>query len=129
MTAGLWAVITALAQIFIEVGVREFKLSFAVAALVLVWATLGGIVGNVVSIAFQAQRFRAYRFSMASLGILVAASAYLIDPIIASGSPLFLSLLAVTIGIVFGVAVNLMDGYYFLRLESSSYKTIGAAVY
>jgi hypothetical protein len=129
VTAGLWAVITALAQIFIEIGVREFKLSFAVAALVLVWATLGGIIGNIVSIAFQKQRFIAYRISLASLGVLVAVSTYLIDIIIASGNSLYLSVLAVIIGFVFGIAVNLMDWYYFLRLESSPYKTIGAAVY
>jgi hypothetical protein len=129
VTAGLWAVITALAQIFIEIGVRDFWLSFAVAALVLVWATLGGVVGNIVSIAFQKQRFFAYRVSLASLGILVGASAYIIDWIILSGSSLYLSILAVTIGLVFGIAVNLMDGYYFLSLENSPYKTIGAAVY
>ena len=109
MTAGLWAVITALAQIFIEIGVREFKLSFAIAALVLVWATLGGIIGNIVSIAFQRQRFIAYRISLASLGVLVAISAYLVDIIIASGSSFYLSLLAVIIGFPFGMAVNLMD--------------------
>jgi hypothetical protein len=129
VTAGLWAVITALAQIFIEIGVREFKLSFAVAAMVLVWATLGGIIGNVVSIALQKQRFIAYRISLASLGVLVLISTYLVDIITKSGSPLYLSVLAIIIGSVFGIAVNLIDGYYFLRLENSPYKTIGAAVY
>jgi hypothetical protein len=129
VTAGLWAVITALAQIFIEIGVREFKLSFAVAAMVLVWATLGGIIGNIVSIAFQKHRFLAYRISLAGLGGLVLSSAYLVDIIIKSGSSIYLSILAVIIGLVFGIAVNLIDGYYFLRLENSLYKTIGAAVY
>jgi hypothetical protein len=129
VTAGLWAVITALAQIFIEIGVREFKLSFAAAAMVLVWATLGGIIGNIVSIAFQKYRFMVYRISLAGLGGLVLSSAYLVDIIIKSGSSIYLSILAVIIGLVFGIAVNLIDGYYFLRLENSLYKTIGAAVY
>jgi hypothetical protein len=109
VTAGLWAVITALAQIFIEIGVREFKLSFAAAAMVLVWATLGGIIGNVVSIALQKQRFIAYRISLASLGVLVLISAYFVDIITKNGSPLYLSVLAIIIGLVFGIAVNLID--------------------
>ncbi len=129
VTAGLWAVITALAQIFVEVSVEHFGKSFTDASLVLVWATLGGIIGNIWSMQFQEKRFLYYRISLALLGLIILASTGLIDLIIYLESPIFLALLAVTIGLVFGIAVNLMDGYYFLKLETSKYKSIGAAVY
>ncbi len=90
---------------------------------------MGGIVGNILSVILHEKRWFYYKIFLISLGVFIFASAFLVDYIIAYGSMWMLSFLAVCIGTVFGAAVNFMDGYYFLAVEKSRYKSLGAAVY
>lgn len=125
----LWAIITAIAQIFIETSVRAFGMTFTSASLILVWATLAGVAGNIASTWLQKRRFYYYRLFLGSLGVLIFASNFIVDWIVAVGNFTHLSILAVAIGAVFGVAVNLIDGYYFTTLGTTKYAPIGSAVY
>ena len=99
------------------------------ASLLLLWATLGGVVGNVLSMQWQRQRWKIYRFALASFGVLVFATYPLLGIFAALHSLMAFSVLAIGIGFFFGISVNLVEGYYFLRLEASPLKSYGAAVY
>ncbi|MFZ4461827.1 MAG: hypothetical protein ACOYN2_04885 [Patescibacteria group bacterium] len=78
---------------------------------------------------WQENRWKIYRFSLAVFAMLVFASIPLIELFAAMHSIIAFSILAVCIGFFFGVAVNLVEGYYFLKLETSPLKSYGAAVY
>lgn len=125
----LWAVITALAQIFIEIGVDVFRQTFTQASFLLVWATLGGVIGNIWSMGFQKHRWKAYIVSLGIFAALTFSSIPLIGTIIALDKPFLLSVLAVSIGFVFGISVNLIEGYYYHVLEKHLFRSYGAAVY
>jgi hypothetical protein len=113
-----------MAQIFIEVGVHRFNQTFTEASLILIWATAGGILGNMYSMFWKKERWSRYAQCMLALGVLLLISDTSIDSIVRSGEHGLLSILAIAIGFTFGAAVNCMDGYYFWSIEHSRYKTI-----
>ncbi len=99
------------------------------ASLLLLWATLGGVIGNILSMSWHEKRWQIYRFALVVFGLLVFVSHPLIHLFAMMHSIVAFSVLAVCIGFFFGIAVNLVEGYYFLKLEASPLKSYGAAVY
>ena len=122
----LWTVSTVLIQQIFEFAVHALHRDGHEALRILVASMAGGVIGNLMTIGVTQRRFEI----AATLSFLFAVSIACIPLSLGWSIGPFRALLflSVVLGVFFGGAANLIDGYYYLRIGMDGQKEYGSAL-
>lgn len=125
----LWALSTVASQQVIQSSVSLFSKTPAEAATVLLYSSVGAIVGNILSAKLAKVRWKAFHVANGCFVLALAAIPTVFEKAAAAGTYAPVIAIAVAIGLFFGLAANLAEGLYFKNLESTGEKEYGSSLY
>lgn len=125
----LWALSTVASQQVIQSSVALFSKTPAEAATVLLYSSVGAIVGNVLSAKLAKVRWKTFHVANGCFVLALAAIPTVFEKAAAAGTYAPVIAIAVAIGLFFGLAANLAEGLYFKNLESTGEKEYGSSLY
>jgi len=114
---------TILSQKSVAVSVDMFQKAPSEGSLMLLYAAVGAILGNIVTLKATAHRWTYFALGIGMYALLAFAYPFLL------GSYMIIIVITFVAGILFGVTINLTEGYLFYRFAQDDYKEYGAAVY
>lgn len=128
-TVALWSLSTVASQQVIQSSVSFFGKSPSEAAMVLLYSSVGAIVGNALSTKMAERRWK--WFHAGNLAFVASLAA--IPPVFhfakSAGTYAPVVAIAVFIGLCFSVAANLAEGHYFRVIERENEKEFGSSLY
>lgn len=91
--------------------------------MMLLYAAVGAILGNILTL-----KATVHRWTYFAIGISIYALLALAYPFLLGSYPIIIGI-TFTAGVLFGVTINLTEGYLFYRLAKDDHKEYGSAVY
>lgn len=97
--------------------------------MVLLYSSVGAIVGNAASAAMEKNRWAWFHGTNTAFALSLAAIPFVFQFAKEAGTYVPVIVVAVLIGTFFSVAANLAEGYYFRILERENEKEFGSSLY
>lgn len=91
--------------------------------MMLLYAAVGAILGNIITLKATVHRWTYFAIGIGIYTFLTLAYPFLLDSYVIIIGMTFVA------GILFGVTINLTEGYLFYRLAKDDHKEYGSAVY
>lgn len=114
---------TILSQKSVAVSVDMFHKAPSEGSMMLLYAAVGAILGNILTL-----KATAHRWTYFAIGIWLYALLALAYPFFL-GSYVIIIVMTFIAGVLFGVTINLTEGYLFYRFAIDNHKEYGSAVY
>lgn len=125
----LWAITTIVSQKSVEISKEIFLKSESQSSLLLLYSSVGAIFGNIISMALQKRRWLFFSISNGIFAVLILAFPSVIQYSLKTDTYEAMIALAIALGVFFGSASNLLEGYYFKRIYDDNDKEYGSAAY
>ena len=125
----LWAITTIVSQKSVEIAKEVFLKPESEASYLLLYSSIGAILGNVISMALQKRRWISFAIVNLLFAGLILVFPSVIHYALRTDSYSDIIVLATAMGVFFGAAANLLEGYYFKKLYDDDNKEYGAAAY
>ncbi|PID87679.1 hypothetical protein CSB07_00305 [Candidatus Gracilibacteria bacterium] len=119
----IWAIGTVVSQKAVEYSVEEFSKLPSEAAFLLLYSSLGAILGNVASSFMGKKRWKYFFFLNIFLGILIILFPHF------NGTFTTVGVMAFLIGVVFGGSTNLIESFFLMKIGEENKKEYGASTY
>ena len=125
----LWAITTIVSQKSVEIAHEVFLKTDSEASYLLLYSSIGAIIGNVLSMFFQKRRWLFFTINNGIFAVLILAFPSVMHSVLQVGEYCMIIYLAIAMGVFFGAAVNLLEGYYFKTLYDDNNKEYGSVAY
>ena len=122
----LWAISTAVGQKMLEIGIDIFDKVPKNSILIIVISIVGAIIGHIVSAFFRDHKKRYAILFTVIFGLTTMYFPYIITRF---DYYLTLNISSFVMGLVFGIAVNLLEGRLFYHMGEDHRKEYGSAAY
>lgn len=121
--AVILTVSTILSQKSVAVSVDMFHKAPSEGSMMLLYAAVGAILGNIITLKATAHRWMYFAMGIGFYMLLTLVYPFLL------GSYTIIIIITFIAGILFGVTINLTEGYLFYRFAKDNHKEYGSAVY
>lgn len=125
----LWAITTLVSQKSVEISRELFLKSEGQASFLLLYSSVGAIIGNLISMGLQKHRWVSFGICNGIFALLILAFPSVVTYSLAMNSYSAMIGIAIALGVFFGVASNLLEGYYFKKIYDDDDKEYGSAAY
>ena len=119
----LWTISTIVSQSSIEYSMNSFNVEASKATYILLYSALWAIIWNVISMKMGKNRWKFFILFNLLFSILI-----ILFPFLAISFTL-LSILALVLGLFFGITSNLVDSYFLKRIWDEWKKEYGSSTY
>ncbi|MCP4524125.1 MAG: MFS transporter [Candidatus Gracilibacteria bacterium] len=119
----IWSISTIVSQQAVEYSVNNFGKDPSGAAFVLLFSAVGVIIGNIISVKMDTNRWKYFKIFNILFAIFVFSLPF------ASINFSYISAIAFIIGVFFGIASNLIDAYFFRKIGEENKKEYGSSTY
>jgi hypothetical protein len=114
---------TILSQKSVAVSVGMFHKAPSEGSMMLLYAAVGAILGNIITLKVTAHRWAYFTVGIGFYTLLALAYPFFL------GSYTIIIIMTFIAGVLFGVTINLTEGYMFYRFAIDNHKEYGSAVY
>ncbi|MBP9779938.1 hypothetical protein KBD33_04945 [Candidatus Gracilibacteria bacterium] len=125
----LWQVSAEFSQLSIAYSVREFARSNAESSLLLLFSSVGAIIGNIASMKLAKSRIRAISILGGLFFSIILLSVWLFPYANRIDNYSIIQTIAFFLGLFFGALINLIESYFFALLGNDLSCEYGAAAY
>ena len=112
----LWQVSAEFSQLSIAYSVREFAKSNAESSLLLLFSSVGAIIGNIASMKLAKFRIRAISILGGLFFSIILLSVWLFPYANSIDNYTIIQIIALFLGLFFGALINLIESYFFTLL-------------
>lgn len=124
-----WQISVEASQVAINYSKEFFDKSNSAASFLLLFSSLGAIIGNIVSVKIAQHRMRSFLVLAILFSITIFSFSSILSLVLKLDQYAIVQALAFTVGLFFWGAVNLAESYFFSLLGNDSDKDYTSALY
>lgn len=124
-----WQISVEASQVAINYSKEYFHTSNATSSLLLIYSSIGAILGNILSVKFQSKRLWTFLIFSVIFSLVIALFSTVLDLARSTDVYMLIQILAGVVGFFFGGSVNLAESYFYSLLWSDPDKDYTSALY